>query len=395
MTKLVIFIVISVMLVGTIINGETNPVTPTTLRGLWCLAVYNTTHNYTQLAQAYFYNNGTFTMNFLANITNTWVNYFTSVNNTDSDGTYRIEVITTAGAPVSDQNRTLCYWRKQISNGDVLWGNPTNGICAPTFVELDTLPRYTRLSSNCLYYDDETFEKISSTSFESELLEFDRDLSRSSLPQNAVAFYGSSSIRMWTTLANDFSSISVINRGFGGSTLKECVHQFKRVVYPLDPKVLLVYAGENDIADNQTSEQVFASFNSFVQIARQMLGDQIPIGFISIKPSPSRIQFITQVRQTNEMIERTISSMNDVTYIDVFNLMVDTNGNPLESLFSDDRLHMNAKGYQIWTKVVSDYLRSKGLLPDQTSTPSVAPIFKATLWIMILVVISNSINFSQ
>ncbi|CAF1625345.1 unnamed protein product, partial [Didymodactylos carnosus] len=72
MTKLVIFIVISVMLVGTIINGETNPVTPTTLRGLWCLAVYNTTHNYTQLAQAYFYNNGTFTMNFLANITNTW-----------------------------------------------------------------------------------------------------------------------------------------------------------------------------------------------------------------------------------------------------------------------------------------------------------------------------------
>ncbi|CAF1237564.1 unnamed protein product, partial [Didymodactylos carnosus] len=257
-------------------------------------------------------------------------------------------VITTAGAPVSDQNRTLCYWRKQISNGDVLWGNPTNGICAPTFVELDTLPRYTRLSSNCLYYDDETFEKI-----------------------------------------------SIINRGFGGSTLKECVHQFKRVVYPLDPKVLLVYAGENDIADNQTSEQVFASFNSFVQIARQMLGDQIPIGFISIKPSPSRIQFITQVRQTNEMIERTISSMNDVTYIDVFNLMVDTNGNPLESLFSDDRLHMNAKGYQIWTKVVSDYLRSKGLLPDQTSTPSVAPIFKATLWIMILVVISNSINFSQ
>lgn len=198
-------------------------------------------------------------------------------------------------------NTTSCFWRREIPNGDIIWGRQSNGTCTPSF-EIDNFEastRYTRNSFNCLYIDDENPTRIlSNTQFESELLRFDRSIKTS--PQKSIIFYGSSTIRLWSTLEKDFSNIkyNIINRGLGGSTLKQCFEQFKRVILPLDPHLLFLYAGENDIADNQTSSSIQATFREFISLARRFY-PLLPIVYISTKPSPTRINHFVQQNQTN------------------------------------------------------------------------------------------------
>jgi len=225
---------------------------------------------------------------------------------------------------------------------------------------------------NCHYIDDENPNEIlSNTSFEYELLEFDRSLKDTK--QQSIVFYGSSSIRFWSTLATDFShvGINVINRGFGGSTLKQCLQQFKRIILPLEPRLLILYAGENDISDGETPITVQSIFRQFIPIIRRFF-PSLPIAFISIKPSPSRIDKIIQMNITNHIIRDDIKSMNNVYYIDIFNEMLTLDGIPRSELFISDNLHMNEQGYAIWTRAVNNYLRmngftSKGLINCEIS----------------------------
>ncbi|CAF3807145.1 unnamed protein product, partial [Rotaria sp. Silwood1] len=113
---------------------------------------------------------------------------------------------------------------------------------------------YTRKNEKCRLFNDEgSFEELTNTLYESELLRFDQLLIQEK--RGTVVFFGSSSFRLWSTFSQDFADVpsGVINRGFGGSSLKECWQQFKRVVLPLEPTALIVYAGENDIAGGENS----------------------------------------------------------------------------------------------------------------------------------------------
>ncbi|CAF4071305.1 unnamed protein product [Rotaria sordida] len=348
------------------VTAQSNfPSTPVEFRGLWCVSQQKIGgQNYSlQLGQAFFYNNGTFTMNFLNDISYTWVNHFLAVNDTDGKGTYQVFTDTTQG-PAQYINVSSCFWRRRLPNGDLLWGQQSNGTCTPTF-ENETAPLatvYTRNNAQCQLFNDEgSFEKLTNTLYESELRRFDQLLTQEK--REAVVFFGSSSLVAWSTLSQDFADVpsGVINRGFGGSSLKECWQQFKRVVLPLEPRALIVYAGENDVAGGVNSSSVFSYFQQFIFTVRRFY-PSLPIAFISLKPSPSRVHKLAIMNETNNLIREYIPSLTNVQYIDVFSPMLTSDNKPRAELFTSDNLHMNAEGYAIWTPLVKDYLKTQGLV---------------------------------
>ena len=174
-------------------------------------------------------------------------------------------------------------------------------------------------------------------------------------PQGAILFAGSSSIRMWSTLAEDFPDARVINRGFGGSQMSDLIHFADRIVTPYAPRLILVYEGDNDIAADKTAEKVFADYQQFVSLVHDAL-PETRIAFIAIKPSLARRSLMEEMRKANGLIEEYAGTRDRLDYIDIFTPMLGEDGEPLPDVFLDDGLHMNAAGYAIWTEAVRPYL---------------------------------------
>lgn len=174
-------------------------------------------------------------------------------------------------------------------------------------------------------------------------------------PTGGVVFVGSSSIRGWRSLSDDFPGVPVINRGFGGSEMGDAVRYASRIVLPYRPRLVIVYAGENDLNAGKTPEHVVAAYDALV---RQIHGElpQTRIGFISAKPSPSRWHLEDEMRRTNDLVREYAARDPRLFYIDVFSEMLDAEGQPREELFIGDRLHMNEAGYRIWREAVRPHL---------------------------------------
>ena len=170
----------------------------------------------------------------------------------------------------------------------------------------------------------------------------------------SVVFYGSSSIRLWTTLADDFSGLPVVNRGFGGSTLEACSWFFYRLIVPLRPSALILYAGDNDLGDGKSPEQVFAAYRALADQVRNHLGP-IPFTFLSIKSSPARLALTENICRTNELIRREHAILPNNSYIDLFTPMRGRDGRPRTELYAADGLHLSAEGYGLWTQMLTLY----------------------------------------
>lgn len=173
--------------------------------------------------------------------------------------------------------------------------------------------------------------------------------------RGGVLFIGSSSIRMWTTLAQDFPGVDVVNRGFGGSEIRDSTRYASRLIKPHAPRLVVLYAGDNDLMNGRTPRQVEKDFKDFVQRVRRQAPDA-GIAFISIKPSPSRVQLLDQARDANRRIARAAATLKGVDFIDVMTPMLDAQGQPRAELFLEDMLHLNAEGYRLWTATVRPYL---------------------------------------
>ena len=166
-------------------------------------------------------------------------------------------------------------------------------------------------------------------------------------------FYGSSSIRLWNTLAEDFDP-RVLNLGFGGSTLEACDYFFARLVTPLHPRSLLLYAGDNDLGDGRSPEQVLGWFVSLADKVMHSLGP-IPFGFVSVKPSPARYSIIDRIRSLNDLVRRDLESRPSAYYVDVYSPMLDPHGKPRPELFLEDGLHLNHDGYRLWSRLLEPH----------------------------------------
>lgn len=178
-------------------------------------------------------------------------------------------------------------------------------------------------------------------------------------PQRGVLFVGSSSIRMWTTLATDFPGVPGINRGFGGSVIADSTHYVDRIAIPYRPKVIVMYAGDNDIAEGDTPRQVLDEFKAFVARVRHGLPD-VAITYISIKPSIARFAMWPRMREANRLISEWSRTQSRVAFVDVASKMLDAHGKPRARLFREDGLHMNASGYAIWVQALEPLLARYG-----------------------------------
>jgi lysophospholipase L1-like esterase len=174
-------------------------------------------------------------------------------------------------------------------------------------------------------------------------------------PTNAVLFIGSSSIRMWKTLAEDFPDHQVINRGFGGSQIADSLAFADRILLPYKPRQIVLYAGDNDINAGKTPEQALADFKQFV--AR--VHDELPktrIAFIAIKPSTARWHLRDAMQQANELIADYCATDKRLDYIAIWTPMLGKDGKPRPDLLIEDGLHLNDAGYHVWTKAVRPFL---------------------------------------
>jgi len=167
-------------------------------------------------------------------------------------------------------------------------------------------------------------------------------------------FYGSSSIRLWNTLYQDMAHLKPVNLGFGGSTLAACVWFFDRIMMPFKPNRLLVYAGDNDLGDGRSPEEVFLFFQELRVKVNNRFGSTVPCYFISLKPSPSRWPMADKFKYANNLIESEIIKQSDNwRFINIFKPMLDNTGLPDKKYFVEDGLHLSTQGYTLWTQVIS------------------------------------------
>ncbi|HJP98704.1 MAG TPA: SGNH/GDSL hydrolase family protein [Rhodanobacteraceae bacterium] len=185
-------------------------------------------------------------------------------------------------------------------------------------------------------------------------------------PQHGVLFVGSSSIRMWTTLARDFPGVPTINRGFGGSAIADSTHYAGRIVVPYRPRVIVMYAGDNDIEEGCTPRQVLDEFKAFVARVRRGLPN-VAIVYISIKPSLARWSLWPQMHSANDQIARWARTQKRVTFVDIASRMLGAEGKPRPDLFRDDGLHMKPAGYAIWIEALKPVLARYGFSIHRTA----------------------------
>ena len=171
-----------------------------------------------------------------------------------------------------------------------------------------------------------------------------------------VLFVGSSSIRLWDNLESQFDGARVIKRGFGGSRLSDCVRLLDRLVIKYRPRTVLLYAGDNDLAEGSTPEQVLERVKAFADGVHGRL-PETRVTFISIKPSPARQALLERARAANRLVQDYAVSHPGVDYIDVFTPMLAADGSPRRELYAQDALHLNDAGYALWRTVIRPFVR--------------------------------------
>ena len=199
--------------------------------------------------------------------------------------------------------------------------------------------------------------------FQQEIAAFEQQDLLAPPPADATLFLGSSTIRLWKTLAQDFPGIATVNRGFGGSQIEDSIRHADRIVRPCKPATIVFYAGDNDLASGKSPGQVCADYRRLVALLREALPD-VRILFLSIKPSPARVRLLDAIRQANALIREDSRRDPRLAYVDVFTPMLDAQGAPRGELFTEDGLHMNSQGYALWTQILAPLL-----LPSANSPP--------------------------
>lgn len=190
--------------------------------------------------------------------------------------------------------------------------------------------------------------------WEKSIQAFEQEDAKSPPPKNKIVFVGSSSVRMWKTEPS-FPGFQVINRGFGGSQIADSVHFIDRLVLKHEPRDVVFYAGDNDIASGKNADRVFSDFKAFADKLHAGL-PQARLHFIAIKPSVSRWKMAETQRVANQAIAKYAQSTDWVSFVDIWDAMLDGEGQPRSSLFLKDGLHMSEDGYRIWNAAVLSHL---------------------------------------
>ena len=200
-------------------------------------------------------------------------------------------------------------------------------------------------------------ENAISQPFINEIKAFRKADSITTPPKNAVLLIGSSSFTNWKDVAKYFPEHTIINRGFGGSSLPHMTMYAEDIIFKYNPKQIIIYCGENDLTGGPsiTADTIFNRVKKLHQLIRSRY-KKVPIAYISMKPSPSREKYLETMQKGNALIKAFMDHEKRSSYIDVYSSMLDANGKILTHIFLSDKLHMNAEGYKIWQGVIAPYL---------------------------------------
>lgn len=195
------------------------------------------------------------------------------------------------------------------------------------------------------------------TAFWNDIVAFRKADSLQTPAAGQILFVGSSSFTMWKDVQSYFPSHPIINRGFGGSSLPDVIRYAGDVIFKYDPRQIVIYCGENDLAasDTVSAATVVQRFKTLFSMIRNRF-PRIPIVFVSLKPSPSRRHLMPKMLEANTAIRRFLKKKKKTTFIDVYHPMLADDGQPRPDIFLGDKLHMNAQGYAIWQKLIEPHL---------------------------------------
>ena len=191
--------------------------------------------------------------------------------------------------------------------------------------------------------------------YEADILAFETADRLEPPPHGGIVFVGSSSIRLWPNLPQAFPGHVVVNRGFGGSMLPDVVQFAPRIVVPLAPATVVIYAGDNDIGRGRMPSQVLADYRNLVHLLRRSLPD-VRIVMVSIKPSPSRWALVDRMREANALLAQEVARDPRARFVDVFTPMLGADGLPRPELYVADALHMTPAGYALWQQRIAPAL---------------------------------------
>ena len=176
-------------------------------------------------------------------------------------------------------------------------------------------------------------------------------------PKGAALFTGSSTIRLWKTLADDFPGHKVINRGFGGSQIADVTYFADRIIVPYEPKQVFLRAGGNDVHGGKLPGEVAADFAEFVRVVHGRLPDA-EIVYVAVSPAPSRWGENDKYVALNKAIREMAVNMSRVSFVDSYDVSLTPDGRGRPELFVADRLHFNADGYKLLAEHVRPYLNA-------------------------------------
>lgn len=173
---------------------------------------------------------------------------------------------------------------------------------------------------------------------------------------NEILFIGSSSFTYWQDVNNYFPGHRIINRGFGGSNLLDVIHYADDVIFAYHPQQIVIYCGENDLSsDTVKAPLLLKRFQTLFAMIRAKM-PEVPVAYISIKPSPSRVKWQGEMMKSNKAIRQFLAGQAHTTFIDVYSKMLRKDGRIQAEIFKADQLHMKPAGYRIWQQAIAPHL---------------------------------------
>lgn len=176
--------------------------------------------------------------------------------------------------------------------------------------------------------------------------------------KGGIVFTGSSSIRLWSHLKEDFPDLPVVNRGFGGSVANDLIVYFETLITRNDPKLVVVYTGGNDLHEKLSVDEALNDYVAFLK----MVHDRFPLTRVilaSVKIAPSRALEIPSVNALNIRLQEWCSDKDWLRYVDSTSCLADPQGQPTVSYYREDRLHLNDTGYAQWKAILDPVLREE------------------------------------
>ncbi|RVU24954.1 hypothetical protein EOJ36_08080 [Sandaracinomonas limnophila] len=193
--------------------------------------------------------------------------------------------------------------------------------------------------------------------FEREIVAYEKQDSISMPKKGQILFLGSSSFRLWKNFDADMKGIPAFNRGFGGSTLKDALYYFDRMVVKYQPSWIFMYEGDNDIAKGESPEFIRDEFIDFSTRLKKVL-PKTKLVFVAARPSLARTSNLQKQRELNSLIQSVVKEQKGLYYLDMHNPFFNADGSLMQDIFVADKLHLNEKGYQIFADQIKNFIKT-------------------------------------